>query len=171
LPNGQLPQIYVEGQCSKLYLDVYIPKVIHSYLDTEIFNIDSKEPCEYTWTLTMDGTVTIATGAGALDPAKINLTKVALPWSTITPCIHTFTLTVTNAAGTTTYTKTVAVTFADLNCDCKVDIKDLVLMIKAFGSTPASAKWNANADVNGDGKVDIKDLVILIKNFGKFCGA
>jgi hypothetical protein len=44
-------------------------------------------------------------------------------------------------------------------------------MIKAFGSTPASAKWNANADVNGDGKVDIKDLVILIKNFGKFCGA
>lgn len=171
LPNGQLPQIYVEGQCSKLYLDVLTPKIIHTFLDIEIFNIDSKEPCEYTWTLMMDGTVAIATGVGALDPIKVNLTKVVLPWTTIAPCIHTFTLTVTNAAGTTTYTITAAVTFADLNCDCKVDIKDLVLLIKAFGSTPASIKWNENGDVNGDGKVDIKDLVILIKNFGKFCGA
>jgi hypothetical protein len=65
----------------------------------------------------------------------------------------------------------VAVTFADLNCDCKVDIKDLVILIKAFGTAPSVLRWNMNADINGDGKVDIKDLVILIGQFGRFCGS
>ena len=57
----------------------------------------------------------------------------------------------------------------DVNGDGKVDIKDLVLLIKAFGSWWFSSRWDANGDFNGDGKVDIKDLVLLIKNFGKTC--
>jgi ABC-type transport system substrate-binding protein len=57
----------------------------------------------------------------------------------------------------------------DVNCDGKVDIKDLVLLIKAFGTTEdsVSGRWNWNADVNSDAKVDVKDLVLTIKNFGK----
>jgi len=56
----------------------------------------------------------------------------------------------------------------DINDDFKVDIKDLVLVIKYFGSYPGSAKpWNPNADVNSDNKVDIKDLVLVIKHFGQ----
>jgi len=54
----------------------------------------------------------------------------------------------------------------DINGDGKVDIKDLVLLIKSFGSYPSHPRWNADADVNGDGKVDIKDLVLLVKNYG-----
>ena len=57
----------------------------------------------------------------------------------------------------------------DINGDGKVDIKDLVLFIKAFGSYPSHPRWNSEADLNGDNKVDIKDLVLLIKNFGKTC--
>jgi parallel beta-helix repeat protein len=56
----------------------------------------------------------------------------------------------------------------DITGDFKVDIKDLVLVIKYFGSYPGSVKpWNPNADVNGDNKVDIKDLVLVIKHFGE----
>jgi hypothetical protein len=57
----------------------------------------------------------------------------------------------------------------DINGDLKVDIKDLVLVIKHFGSYPANpAKpWNPNADVNCDERVDIKDLVLVIKHFGE----
>jgi hypothetical protein len=56
----------------------------------------------------------------------------------------------------------------DINGDKKVDIKDLVLVIKAFGSYPGHPKWNPNADVNSDGKVDIKDIVLIIKYFGQY---
>lgn len=55
----------------------------------------------------------------------------------------------------------------DINGDGKIDIKDLVLLIKAYGTVTGKPRWNANADVNRDGKVDIKDLVLLIKNYGK----
>jgi hypothetical protein len=55
----------------------------------------------------------------------------------------------------------------DVNGDAKVDIKDMVLLIKAFGSYPGQPNWNPNADLNNDGKVDIKDMVLLIKHFGE----
>jgi len=55
----------------------------------------------------------------------------------------------------------------DVNGDDKVDIKDLVLLIKAFGTHPTHPRWNPNADINCDGKVDIKDLVLIIKHFGQ----
>jgi len=55
----------------------------------------------------------------------------------------------------------------DINRDGKVDIKDLVLLIKAFGSIPGQPRSNRGADINHDGKVDIKDLVLTIKGYGK----
>jgi hypothetical protein len=55
----------------------------------------------------------------------------------------------------------------DVNDDGKVDITDLVLLIKAFGSYPGRPRWNPNTDLNGDGKVDIIDLILLIKNYGR----
>jgi PKD repeat protein len=86
---------------------------------------------------------------------------------------YSVTLTVTDSGGLQdTKAQTVRVTTApgligDVNGDGKVDIKDLVLLIKAFGSFPGEPNWNPNADVNTDGKVDIKDLVLLIKHFGE----
>lgn len=55
----------------------------------------------------------------------------------------------------------------DINGDFKVDIKDLVLVIKHFATYPGHPNWKPEADVNGDGKVDIKDLVLVIKHFGE----
>ncbi|MDH7477865.1 MAG: ABC transporter substrate-binding protein [Candidatus Bathyarchaeota archaeon] len=56
----------------------------------------------------------------------------------------------------------------DINGDRKVDVKDLVLDVKAYGSYPSHLRWNPNADINSDNKVDVKDLVLLIKNYGQY---
>jgi hypothetical protein len=62
-------------------------------------------------------------------------------------------------------------TIGDINGDCKVDIKDLILVIKYFGSYPGhpTKPWNPNADINFDNKVDIKDMTLVIKYFGSYC--
>jgi len=55
----------------------------------------------------------------------------------------------------------------DINRDGTVDIKDLGLFVKAFGSYPTHTRWNPKADLNNDEKVDIKDLILLVKHFGE----
>jgi minor extracellular serine protease Vpr len=55
----------------------------------------------------------------------------------------------------------------DVNADGKVDMKDISIVAKAFGTMPGDGRWNANADVNNDGKVDMKDISAVAKNFGK----
>jgi len=55
----------------------------------------------------------------------------------------------------------------DVNMDGIVDIRDILLAAKAFGSFPGSPRWNPIADENEDNKVDIKDLFLIARNFGK----
>lgn len=55
----------------------------------------------------------------------------------------------------------------DINKDGKVDIRDVAIVAKAFGSYPGFPNWNPVADLNGDGKVDIRDVSIVAKQFGK----
>lgn len=50
---------------------------------------------------------------------------------------------------------------ADINRDGIIDIHDIVLMSKAFGSQFGDPNWNPNADLNQDGIVDIEDLSII----------
>lgn len=72
---------------------------------------------------------------------------------------------------------TVTVTIlGDINGDFKVDMKDIALVARAFGSdgpnylyvgSLPSANWNPNADVNGDGKVDMRDIALVARHFGQ----
>jgi len=64
----------------------------------------------------------------------------------------------------------------DLNKDGHVDIFDLAIVAKAFGSaavddpkTPLdeTKNWNPIADLNGDGHVDIFDLVKIAPHYGE----
>jgi len=55
----------------------------------------------------------------------------------------------------------------DINYDRKVDMMDLAVAAKAFGSYPDHPRWNPKADVNKDGIVNIRDIAIIAKNFGK----
>ncbi len=61
----------------------------------------------------------------------------------------------------------------ETNFDFKIDIKDIAVAAKAFGSYPEHPEWNPLADITGpehlvpDGKVDIRDLALIASNFGK----
>jgi len=55
----------------------------------------------------------------------------------------------------------------DLDYDGDIDIFDVVIVAKAFGSRPDNSNWNQAADLNKDDVVDISDVVLLAKNFGK----
>ena len=54
----------------------------------------------------------------------------------------------------------------DLNNDRSVNIKDLIIAVKAFGSHPDNLRWDPVCDFNRDGKVDMRDLVSIVKHFG-----
>jgi hypothetical protein len=55
----------------------------------------------------------------------------------------------------------------DINGDGIVDISDIAMAAKAFGSYPGHPRWNPEADLNSDGVVDIVDIATIATNFGK----
>lgn len=61
----------------------------------------------------------------------------------------------------------------DVDVDGDVDIADLSLITKAFGSDPNRpegtdrGQWNPNADINNDNRVDVVDLYIAATNYGR----
>ncbi|HXX87815.1 MAG TPA: PKD domain-containing protein [Candidatus Acidoferrum sp.] len=64
----------------------------------------------------------------------------------------------------------------DMNGDGKIDIKDIALVARSFGSfgpnflyqgSPSSPGWNLDCDLNGDNKIDVRDLALVARNFGK----
>jgi hypothetical protein len=57
----------------------------------------------------------------------------------------------------------------DVNGDGKVDMSDIALAARAFGTVPGDARWNQIADINLDGKVDLRDIALVARMFGKHC--
>ena len=55
----------------------------------------------------------------------------------------------------------------DVNRDMRVDIKDLAIVAKSYGTYPGLPKWNPYVDLNKDDKVDIKDLALVAKHYGE----
>ena len=54
----------------------------------------------------------------------------------------------------------------DVNGDGRVDLRDIALVARAFGSTPGSPNWNPAADLNGDGIVNMQDIALVARHFG-----
>lgn len=54
----------------------------------------------------------------------------------------------------------------DLNKDGKVNILDITIVARAFGTEPGDPHWNPVADVNGDGIVNILDVALVAREFG-----
>ena len=61
----------------------------------------------------------------------------------------------------------------DINGDGKIDIKDIAIVAKAYGSIPGFHNWNPDADITGptplvpDGKVDIRDIALVASHYGE----
>jgi hypothetical protein len=55
----------------------------------------------------------------------------------------------------------------DLNKDGIVNIIDIAIVAKAYGSKPGDASWNEAADLDKDGSVDIVDVSMVARDYGK----
>jgi len=55
----------------------------------------------------------------------------------------------------------------DINHDGIVNVFDLRICAKAFGSKPGDINWNPTVDLNNDGLIDIFDLRKIAKHYGK----
>ena len=55
----------------------------------------------------------------------------------------------------------------DVNGDGVVNVLDLIIIAKAFGSKTADPNWNENADLDKNGTVNIADLIMAARNFGR----
>lgn len=54
----------------------------------------------------------------------------------------------------------------DINGDGRVDVRDVAIVAKAFGSYPGHLLWDSRADLDNDQDVDIQDVSTVTKHFG-----
>jgi|GEM_PF-2130854 hypothetical protein len=54
----------------------------------------------------------------------------------------------------------------DVNGDNVVNMKDIALVARAFGTTTSSSNWNPACDLNYDGVVNMKDIALVARAFG-----
>jgi hypothetical protein len=57
----------------------------------------------------------------------------------------------------------------DLNNDGSINIVDIAIVAKAFGTYPGHPKWNPVADLDYNYKIDIRDIARVAKQFGQEC--
>ena len=57
--------------------------------------------------------------------------------------------------------------FTDIDRNGLIDIRDIALTAKAYGSEPGHPNWNPKADLDGNGTVDILDIAKVAKDYGK----
>jgi len=112
-----------------------------------------------------------------------NSTNANFTWNTTSFAYGHYTITATaefdpsENATTNNCTCSAIVTIpGDINGDFKVNMQDIALVARAFGSdgpnylhpgSPPSANWNPNADINNDGIVNMKDVALVARNFGQ----
>jgi Ca2+-binding EF-hand superfamily protein len=58
----------------------------------------------------------------------------------------------------------------DINHDGQIDIVDITMVARAFGSKSRDQNWNPDADINNDGKVDDLDMYMVEEMFKKVKG-
>lgn len=56
---------------------------------------------------------------------------------------------------------------ADVDANGEINIIDLLITSKAYGSTPETLNWNEEVDINKDGIINIMDLFLIAKVFGE----
>jgi len=57
--------------------------------------------------------------------------------------------------------------FTDIDRNGKVDILDIALVAKAYGSEPDDPNWEPKADLDGNGIIDILDIAKVARDYGK----
>jgi hypothetical protein len=56
---------------------------------------------------------------------------------------------------------------SDINKDGKVNMVDVTIVAKAFGTVSGDSRWDETADLDNNGTINIVDVSIVAKDFGK----
>jgi len=59
--------------------------------------------------------------------------------------------------------------FADFDCNCRIDIRDVMAVVVRWGSVEGDPDWDPRFDLNGDGRVNIVDVQVVAGLWGKVC--
>ena len=59
--------------------------------------------------------------------------------------------------------------YADFNCDCRVDIRDVMAVVVRWGMVEGDPDWEPRFDLRPDGRIDIVDVQIVAGEWGKRC--
>jgi ABC-type transport system substrate-binding protein len=147
-----------------------IPTCTKSYIEVTFENVNTKELCNFGWVLKEDTTI-LASGSFIvkLDPCSALTLRVSPAGQGIRPCMHNFTLEVTNADGTTTYSITAAWLVGDGNMDGVTDMADIDDLITLFLTHDGEPGFNPNYDFNDDDMIDMADIDIAIIHFLDEC--
>lgn len=55
----------------------------------------------------------------------------------------------------------------DVSNDGVVNMKDVMLVVKAFNSFPNTPSWNPRLDLDNNGRVDMRDISMVLRDFNK----
>lgn len=111
--------------------------------------------------------VTLSAGASVILVCVCNTTSLAYGNYTINVCAWPVPGETNTANNNCTGGNVVVTITGDINGDFKVDMRDIALVVRAFGSTIGSINWNANADINDDGTVNMRDVALVARHFGQ----
>jgi parallel beta-helix repeat protein len=59
------------------------------------------------------------------------------------------------------------VLFGDVNDDGAVNILDVILVSKAFGTSQGDPNYDPSSDLNQDGKINVLDIILVASHFGQ----
>ena len=54
----------------------------------------------------------------------------------------------------------------DIDDDLRIDMRDIGMVARLFGSDSSSGNWNPSADIIWDGVIDMKDIAFVTRRFG-----
>lgn len=116
-----------------------------------------------TFNFTVLGNTTMITRTN-VDVSNGTLATLNLLWNTTGLGLGKYVMSV--FLGDVSVTTSIVVTIpGDIDGNFKVQLRDLVILAKAYGSKLGDSNWNPNADINGNGIVGLSDLVILALHY------
>jgi len=128
-------------------------------------------------TLTLDSTLIGAWNVPDLQPG--NSTMLTFVWNTTAGTVdqHTITASATVVPSDTDPTnneKSKLLTIisptgpnTDINGDGRVDMVDIAMVSRAFGTQEGDQRWIPAADINSDGVINMIDIATVARDFGK----
>ena len=59
--------------------------------------------------------------------------------------------------------------FGDFDCDCKIDIVDIMLVAIHWNMFVGDPDYDATYDLDGDGDIDIMDILLVAAHWRETC--